>query len=196
MVADGTGSQGAGDNEVYNWRVRCARCRDQLRELARIHLAVDAPTRKMQPDEPDWIGRMRKICLHVRAIDGWEIGDGVEHVMATEVRAAYQQLDAVWEYVPATIRLDRMDDVWADASRTGILAVYDHPTPQSLMLPSGQGGFRNGENSMVYAQLTVWLIPLVLGYGLALVHLAQVLGAEGDITSRVTAVLNMLGEGP
>ena len=51
------------------------------------------------------------------------------------------------------------------------LAVYDHPTPQSLMLPSGQGGFRNGENSMVYAQLTVWLIPLVLGYGLALVHL-------------------------
>ena len=105
-------------------------------------------------------------------------------------------MDAVWEYVPATIRLDRMDDVWADASRNGILAVYDHPTPQSLMLPSGQGGFRSGGNSMVYAQLTVWLIPLVLGYGLALVHLAQVLGAEGDITSRVTAVLNMLGEGP
>ena len=44
MVADGTGSQGTGDNEVYNWRVRCVRCRDQLRELARIHLAVDAPT--------------------------------------------------------------------------------------------------------------------------------------------------------
>ena len=121
MVADGTDSQGTGDNEVYNWRVRCVRCPDQLRELARIHLAVDAPTRKMQPDEPDCIGRIRKICLHVRAIDGWEIGAGVEHVMATEVRAAYQQLDAVWKYVPATIRLDRMDDVWADASRNGIL---------------------------------------------------------------------------
>ena len=191
MVADGTGGQGTGDNEVDDWRARCERCRDQLRELAAIHLAVDAPTRKMQSDEPDWIGRMRKICLHVRAIDGWEIGPGVEHVMATEVRAAYQQLDVVWKYVPATIRLEDLDREWADQARNGLLPVYDHPTPQSLMLPAGEGGFRNGETSMVYAQLIVWLGRLSVGYGLALVHLAQVLGADGDIMSRVTAVLNM-----
>ena len=95
------------------------------------------PTRKMQSDEPDWIGRMRKICLHVRAIDGWEIGPGVEHVMATEVRAAYQQLDVVWKYVPATIRLEDLDREWADQARNGLLPLYDHPTPQSLMLPAG-----------------------------------------------------------
>ena len=43
---------------------------------------------------------------------------------------------------------------------------------------------------MVYAQLIVWLGRLLVGYGLALVHLAHVLGADGDIMSRVTAVLN------
>ena len=196
MVADGMGSLGTGDSEVHNWRARCERCRDHLRELARIHLAVDAPTRKMQPDEPDWIGRMRKICLHVRAIDGCEMVAGVEHVMATEVRAAYQQMDSVWKHVPATIRLEDMDREWGDQARNGLLPVYDHPTPQSLMLPAGQGGFLNGENSMVYAQLTVWLGLLLVGYGLALVHLAQVLGADGDIMSRVTAVLNIRDEWP
>ena len=64
----------------------------------------------MQADERDWIGRLRKICLHVRAIDGWEIGAGVEHVMATDLRAAYVQMDAVWKHLPATFRLDR--DGW------------------------------------------------------------------------------------
>ena len=95
MTVGGMNSQGTGNDGSHGIRAWCERCRSLLGELAHIHLAVDAPTRRMQPDEPDWIGRLRKICLHIRAIDSWEIGTGVEHVMATELRAAYVQMDAV-----------------------------------------------------------------------------------------------------
>ena len=196
MVAHWTDSQGTVDNEVQEHRARCERYRNQLRELARIHLEIDVPTRRMQLNEPDWVGRLRKVCLHVRAIDGWEMGAGVEHVMATEIRAAYRQMDALWQHVPATIRLEEMDGEWADEAKSGFLATYDHPTAQSLMLSAGYGGFRNGETSMSYRRLVVWLGRLGLGYGLALVHLAQVLGEEGDVMSRVAAVLSDFNEQP
>ena len=42
---------------------------------------------------------------------------------------------------------------------------------------------------MSYAQLAVWLGRLGLGCGLAVAYLAQVLGAEGDVGSRVAAAL-------
>ncbi len=197
MVAGGMNSQGTGDDWVHELRARCERWRDLLGELARIHLAIDAPTRRMLMDEPDWIGRLRKICLHVKAIDGWEIGAGAEHVMATELRAAYEQMDAVWKHLPTTIRLDRMKgDWWVEEASNGLLATYDHPTPQSLMLPAGSGGFRNGENWKSYAQLAVWLVGLGLGYGLALVHLTQTLGGNEDVISRVTMAMRMFAEEP
>ena len=197
MVAGGMNSHGTGDDGVHELRVRCERCRSSLGELARIHLVIDDPIRSMQADEPDWIGRLRKVCLHVKAIDGWEIGVGVEHVMTTELRAAYHQMDAIWKHVPAKFRLDEMGDgAWADEVKNGILATYDHPTPQSLMLSAGYGGFRNGETSRSYAQLALWLCHLGLGYGLALVYLSHVLGGKEDVMSRVTAVLHMFGEEP
>ena len=197
MTAGEMNNHGRGDDRVHEFRAQCERCLDVLGELARIHLAIDIPTRRMEVDEPDWIGRLRKICLHVRAINGWEIGADVEHVMATEIRAAYEQMDAVWKHVPATFRLDRIDGGWwAQEARNGMLATYDHPTPLSLMLSAGQGGFSNGENSMSYVQLTAWLVRLGLGYGLALVYLAQVLGFEGDVDSRVAAALHMIAEEP
>ena len=176
---------------------RCERCHDLLGELTRIHLEVDAPTRRMQADEPDWIARLRKICLHVMAISGWEIGADVEHVMATELRAAYEQMDPVWKRLPATIRLDEIGGGWwAEKAKNGLLATYDHPTPQSLMLGPGHGGFSNGENSTSYAPLAVWLGYLGVGYGLSLIHLAQVLGIEEAITSRVTAVISKFRDQP
>ena len=193
MIGAEMNSQGTGDDGIQDLRVQCEQYRGLLGELARIHLAIDVPTRRMQADEPDWIGRLRKICLHVRAIDGWEMGAGVEHVMATEVRAAFVQMDAVWKHLPATVRLDERGGCWwAEEARNGMLATYDHPTPQSLMLSAGRGGFRNGENGMNYAQLAVWLGRL--GYGLALVHLSQILGFEEDIMSRVTAALTMFAQ--
>ena len=197
MIAAGMNSQGTGDDWGHDLRARCERWRGLLGELARIHLEIDAPTRRMQADEPDWIGRLRTICLHVRAIDGWEIGAGVEHVMATELRAAYEQMDAVWKHLPATVRLDRMDGGWwAEEARNGMLATYDHPTPQSSMLPARRGGFRNSENGMRYAQLAVWLCGLGVGYALALVHLSQTLGGEEGTIYRVTEVMRMFAEKP
>ena len=178
------------DEGITQLRTRCERFRDLLAELTTIHLEVDAPTRDMEANEQKWIGRMRKIGLHVLAINRWEIGAGVEHVMAPEVRAAYDQMSIVWKDLPSSLRLDEVDvDWWAKEASSGLLATYDHPTPQKLMISAGHGGFSTGESGFVYAQLVLWLGRLVLGYGLALVHLSQVLGSVEDIEPRVTSVL-------
>ena len=191
------GRSGTGDEGIDELRARCEKCLRMLGEFSRIHREVDAPMRRMREDEPDWIFRLRKICLHVVAIGGWEIGAGVEHVMATELRAAYVQMDAIWKCVPEKFKLKEMDSVWwADEARNGMLATYDHPTPQSLMLPAGRGGFRNGEARMSYAPLAVWLCGLGLGYGSALVYLAEVLGAKGDVESLVSEALSGVIESP
>ncbi len=188
-------TQGIDSDRTHEMRAQCERCRDQLEELSRIHLAIDAPTRKFQEDEPDWIGRLRKICLHVRAISGWEFEPGVEHVMASEIRSAYEQMAVVWKHLPSSVRLDEMDDHWwNDEARNRVLATFDHPTPQSLMLPAERGGIRSDESELSYIQLAVWLGNLGLGYGLALVHLSQILEAEGDITSRVAEAFHMFSE--
>ena len=197
MVAGGTNSSGTGDEGVDELRGRCERCLGLLDDLTHIHLTIDAPTRRIGAGEPDWIFRLRKVCLHVMAINGLEIGAGVEHVMATELRAAYWQMDAVWKRVPEKFRLEEMGrGPWDDEARKGLLATYDHPTPQSLMFPAGAGGFGNGETWRSYAQLAVWLCRLGLGYGLALGYLAEVLGAEEDVVSRVTVALRMAIEEP
>ena len=197
MIAGATSSSGTGHEGVDELRARCERCRDLLRELSRIHLEIDEPARKLGVDEPDWICRLRKICLHVRAIGGWEISADVEHVMATELRAAYVQMNSVWKRVPGKFRLDEMGDgPWDHEARNGMLATYDHPTPLSLALSAGHGGFGNGEDRKSYAQLAVWLLGLALGYGLALVYLAEVLSAEGDVASRVTTALHRISAEP
>ena len=198
MIAGGMNSQGMDDDEAQEFArsVRTMPRPASASSLVSIWRST-RPTRRMQADEPDWIGRLRKICLHARAIDGWEIGTGVEHVMATELRAAYVQMDAVWKHLPAMFRLDEMDGGWwAEEASNGMLATYDHPMPLTLMGSVGRGGFRNGEDEMSYAQLAVWLGGLGLGYGLALDYLSQMLGGEGDITSRVTEVLRLFAEEP
>ena len=191
MVAGGTSGPGMGGAGIDELHARCEICLDMLSKFARIHLEVDTPTRRIPADEPDWIGRLRKVCLHVLAITGWEFSADVEHVMATELRAAYVQMGAVWKCVPEKFKLDEIDGGWwTDEARSGMLATYDHPTPQSLLLPAGYGGFRNTEDHISYAWLAVWLGKLGLGYGVALAYLAEVLGSEGNIASRVTAVMH------
>lgn len=178
------------DESITELRTRCEQFRNLLAELASIHVEVDVPTREMEADERDCIGRLRKICLHVLAINRWEIGVGVEHVMAPELRAAFEQVSTVWKDMPSSLRTDERDvGWWAKEANSGMLATYDHPTPINLMISAGHGGFSTVESGFVYAQLVLWLGSLVLGYGLALIHLAQVLGNEGDVESRVTSVL-------
>ena len=86
------------------------------------------------------------------AMKGWEIGADVEQVMASELRAAYVQMAAVWKHLPEEYRLDTMDDGWwASEARNGMMATYDHPTPQSLLFVTGRGGFGPGEDRRSYA---------------------------------------------
>ena len=171
-------------------RVRCEASRDMLRELVRIHLRIDAPKRRIRADDPDWIMRLRKLCLHAMAVSGSDISVDSVHVMATELRAAFIQMDSVWKCVPKEFRIDRLDGSrWASEARDGLLATYDHPTPLSLSLPLAQGGFGNAEDPVGYMRLCLWLSHLGMGYGLSLTYLAHVLRAEGDVVPRVTEVM-------
>ena len=173
-------------NEI---RAECERYRHALRELAKIHERIDAPQRIMNEGEPDWIGRLRKICLHVVAITEWEIDADVEHVMAPELRAAYEQMAFVWRELPSELRPAEFDGGWwAQEAKSGLLATYDHPTGMSLARPPELGGF--GERHLRSdLQLAQWLCGLGSGYGPALVYLAQVLEVSEDVEARVSAVM-------
>lgn len=172
-------------------RARCRRIRDALRNLARIHVDIDAPGRTVDSDEPDWVLRLRKVCLHAVAIAKCEVSaDGV-HVMTAELRAAYEQMDIVWKWLPDEFRFDQDESWWASEAKDG-LAEFNHPTPVSLMLPLARGGFGDLEAPEGYLRLAVWLGRLVCGYGLALAHLARVVGTEENIKSRLEAVMGSM----
>ena len=175
---------------VEQQRIRCGELRDLLREFARIHVRIDTPDRTIGADTSDWILRLRKVCLHALAISECDVDvDGV-HTMATELRAAYRQMHAVWSCVSAEHRVVEMDrGWWDDEARNGLLARYDHPTPVSLMLPLTDGGFDETGNAMSYVRLVVWLGRLGLGYGLAIAYLAEVLKVDRDLDSQVTELL-------
>ena len=170
-------------------RGRCEKCRDGLRNLARLHVEIDAPTRRIGTDEPDWVFRLRKVCLHAIAISTCSVNvDGV-HVMTTELRAAHEQMAAVWKCLPDEFRFDEHHTWWANEA-TGRLANYNHPTAMSLGLSLAGGGFGDPEAPESYLRLAVWLGRLGCGYGLALGFLGRVLGTEGDIESRLQAVVS------
>lgn len=169
-------------------RARCEEYRDVLRKLARIHIDIDAPKRRIAPDEPDWVFRLRKVCLHAVAITKCEVSaDGV-HIMTTELRAAYEQMDAVWKCLPDEFRFNEDEGWWSNEAGNG-LAAYNHPTTISLALPLAEGGFGDAEAPESYLRLAVWLGRLGCGYGLALGYLARVLGTEGDIDSRLESAM-------
>lgn len=169
-------------------RERCEECRGTLHALARIHIEVDAPTRQVEAGEPEWVLRLRKVCLRAVAIAGCEVDvDGV-HVMTTELRAAYEQMNVIWKLLPDEFRLSEDGDWWSSEAKSG-LALYNHPTMSSLAMPLAISGFADTENPRSYLQLAVWLGRFGIGYGLALRHLARVLGAEVDIDFRLEVVL-------
>ena len=169
-------------------RRRCEEYRDVLRDLARIHIEIDAPARRVGGDEPDWVLRLRKVCLHAVATTKCEADVDGLHVMTTELRAAYEQMDAVWKHLPGEFRFDADGSWWANEARKG-LAAYNHPTMVSLGLSLAAGGFAAAEDPRSYLRLAVWLGRLGCGYGLALAYLARVLGTGVDIDSRLDSVL-------
>lgn len=170
------GRQGSGPG-VDECRQVCKGAQAFLGELARIHLTIDEPARRADAGEPQWIFRLRKVLLHVLAVNGWEIGPDVEHVMASELRAAFEQMESVWKELPADCRFyEDKDGWWANEARNGMMATYDHPTPQSLLLPAGRGGFGQGEERESYGRLASWLAHLAFGYLCGLVYLERELG--------------------
>ena len=178
-----------GHERVDDMRAECERYREALRDLAKIHAMIDEPGRRIQADEPGWIGRLRKICLHAVAIAECEIRADVEHVMAPELRAAYRQMTYVWKRLPDEHQPVEIDGLWwAKEAKSGMLAKYDHPTGMSLTHSAGWGGFGEGGLGS-YTQLAEWLGRLGLGYGIALVYLAQVLSATEHVEPRVSAVM-------
>ena len=188
-------SQSVNNNGIPDSRAHSEQQRDLLAELARIHLTVDTPTRVMPTGEPDWVGRLRKIQFHVRAICYWDVTVDTVHVMAPEIRAAYKQLDAVWEQLPKEEWPANIEfDLWGREASDDVLAAYTHPTPTRLMLSSEYGGLYDGDSDLVYLQLSRWLGHLAFGYGLALTHLSKKLGSETKTTPLIVSVLNSLGE--
>ena len=172
-------------------RSRCMRCRDGLRDLNRIHMVIDPPTRKIDTDEPEWILRLRKVCLHVVAITRCAVDvDGV-HVMTTELRAAYEQMAVVWKCLPNDFRFEE-DRSWWNNEAKGRLAEYNHPTAFTLALSFADGGFAEAEDPEGYLRLAIWLGRLVCGYGLALTHLARVLGTESGVDTRLLSVMKAM----
>ena len=170
-------------------RVRCEEYRDALRNLALVHVEIDPPRRGVGADDPDWIFRLRKVCLHAVAITKCEVSADGLHVMTTELRAAYEQMDAVWKCLPEEFRFEE-DANWWGSQANDRLAAYNHPTTLTLMMPLAWGGFGEADQPEGYLRLAVWLGRLGCGYGLALGHLARVLGAADDIDSRLAAALS------
>ena len=170
-------------------RALCESIRAALRDVTAIHVKIDTPRRRIGADEPDWVFRLRKVCLHVLAITKCCVdADGV-HAMTTELRAAYEQMDAVWRCLPDAFRLNEHRGWWSAEADDG-LAAYSHPTPVSLALPLFSGGFDDAEAPESYLRLAIWLGSLGCAYGLALGHLARQLGSSPEgIDARLVTVM-------
>lgn len=167
----------------------CQQLSDALGRLVQIHREIDPPGRWSTTDEPAWRLRLRKVFLHTLALCVWKVDVDAAHVMAVELRAAFAQMAAIWKCLPEEVRLRELDRTWAEEARAGLLATFDHPTLASLALPFGLGGFDDTDSSKGHVQLALRLCYLVNGYGTALLHLAGVLGFEGDVDTRVTAIV-------
>ena len=77
-------------------RLACDESIACLKELVDIHFAIDPSDRLIQPTDPDCVYRMRKALLHIKAITAWTLDTDVMHVIAPEIRAAVDEIDAVW----------------------------------------------------------------------------------------------------
>ena len=168
---------------------RCKNMQDVLQNLVRIHLEIDPPNRKFESNEPDFVFSLRKICLHSIAVNRYEVNADGLHVIALELRAAYEQMHTVWKILPPNYRFEKDAGWWQSEARYG-LATYSHPTMFSLTLPLAQGGFDDAEAPDIYLRLAIWIGRLGCGYGLALSYLAGVLGCEEKFAHSLTSALS------
>ncbi|MCY3927213.1 MAG: hypothetical protein OXG81_02925 [Acidobacteria bacterium] len=167
----------------------CTRQLEMLGGLGPLHLEIDFPARVVEEDEPDWVLRLRKVYFHVVASAGYAVTPEGLHAMATEVRAAHVQMDAIWERLPNEAFEDIDPAWWTSEASEKLLAAFDHPTPLGLEFSLAVGGLQDVESPIAYARMAIWLGRLGLGYGCVLSYLARFLGAEEELRSRVDATL-------
>lgn len=183
------GSEMSDQDTLAEWCLSlCTQGQDVLVDLVQTHLEIDLPTRAMRAEDPHWIGRLRKVLHHVRAITSCEISADVEHVMATELRAAYRQMESIWQALPNQDDIYEWHrDYWrAEANELGR---YDHPTGYNLYYTLG--GILGDDRTQTLGHLALWIHRLGLGYAVALDYLSQTLNKENyDIVSaRIEEIL-------
>lgn len=179
------------DQEVFgDWcRSLCLRGQNLLVDLAQVHCEIDPPFRTMRADDPNWIGRLRKILHHVRAIMSWELSADVEHVLASELRAAYRQMEFVWKELPDRGEVYEWHrGYWRREAAE--LGRYDHPTGYNLYLTFLDVALGGG-GTQTLARLAEQIHRLGLGYALALDYLSQILDKENheDTGQRLAEIL-------
>ncbi len=178
---------GGSPNGCHGCARRGGRAHGQTRSRDRRRGAVGGRTRLDRPLAEDVPSRA--------ALGGGAIGAGAEHVIATELRAAFERVNTIWRHVPPKFRLDeREEGAGAEEERNGMLATYDPPVPQSLVLPARARrlGQRREQHDLCTARRAT---GPPRARGRARSTLAQVLGIEADVEARVVAALRGVREG-
>ena len=182
-------------------RLACDESIACLKELVDIHFAIDPSDRLIQPTDPDCVYRMRKALLHIKAITAWTLDTDVMHVIAPEIRAAVDEIDAVWEEGAHALELDDIVEeqaskaTWRRAkTNRETTSSYVHPSPQRLLLPKEYGGLGSGDDQRYYTTMLDMLFHLAFRYAVSLAYLSRRLavGEEFPLTSmmqRIGAVI-------
>ena len=172
-----------------------------LKELVDIHFAIDPSDRLIQPTDPDCVYRMRKALLHIKAITAWTLDTDVMHVIAPEIRAAVDEIDAVWEEGAHALELDDIVEEQASKAtrrraRTNreTTSSYVHPSPQRLLLPKEYGGLGPGDDQRYYTTMLDMLFHLAFRYAVSLAYLSRRLAVGQELPlapmmQRIAAVI-------
>ena len=169
-------------------RLACDESIACLKELVDIHLAIDPSDRLIQPTDPGCVYRMRKALLHIKAITAWTLDTDVMHVIAPEIRAAVDEIDAVCDEALHDLELDGIVEEQASKSarhraktNREASSSYVHPSPQRLLLPKDHGGLGPGDDQRYYATMLDMLCHLAFRYAVSLAYLSRCLAVGGEL---------------
>ena len=174
------------EEAIDRLRSGCEQCISCLKDILRVHFEMDPADRAICTDDEEIVYRLRKVLLHVKAITSWQLDTEVMHVLAPELRTAYEQIESVWKKLPK----EELSEYLADdeksvvggrdklfKSEKAILSSFIHPTPQRLVLGKELGGLGTPDEVRYFVNLFTLLGSLVFRYGVSLGFLSQLQGA-------------------
>ena len=170
----------------------CNKTMGYLRELNTIHLTIDYPERTVGNSESEYVLSLRKVSFHVQAITSWPVATDILHVMGPDIRAAGEQLEplVVRSVYNGSSNGDLIRRRRFYAERDKRLAVFSHPTPQTLIQDRVIGGLGKADSIVCLYQLYVLLTGLGVDYGLGLSEIAVEL--DDPRLSKVVDVIKRL----